>query len=142
MIKVKNNKTMSFNLDIIEYLQQQENASIYVQDLIYEDMQKMKRLKKSDDLDITTIHFNINQDAAAKQSINDERKERLLAWESLSFELREEIKNIDNWGTVWKEVFFPLYVKNKGVLNFKDVRNWCFTNEKVSDDAISKERAV
>jgi len=43
--------------------------------------------------------------------------------------VKEEIKDTESWGVKWKEIFYPMVVKNGGTLSVKEVRDWYFANK-------------
>lgn len=125
---VRQNKTMSFDMEIYEYLKSVEpNASKYIEDLIYADMKRLDKLTKKEDVNIQELHQAAIIDIEARQKKEEEKSARSKAWESLDLEVREEIKDMESWGTKWKEIFYPLFVE-KGSLTLKDVRDWYFAN--------------
>jgi hypothetical protein len=124
---MKQNKTMSFELEIAEHLKLQPNASQYIEDLVYADMAKNK--KKSDKpLDMTELHSAVIVDAEALIKKEEIKKAHSAAWDLLELEVKEEIKDMPDWGVKWHTIFYPMY-EQKGSLTLKEVRDWYFANK-------------
>ena len=125
----KQNKNMCFDLDILEFLDTQPNASALVQDLIYAEMKRIDDIKKkTGKLDINEVHQTVIMDAEAILKKEEEKVARTKAWDSLDLEVKEEIKDMESWGNKWKEVFYPMFA-SKGSLTLKEVRDWYFANK-------------
>jgi hypothetical protein len=126
----KQNKNMCFDLDILEFLDTQPNASALVQDLIYAEMKRIEDMKKKSgkQLDMNEVHQTVIMDAEALLKKEEEKAARAKAWENLDLEVREEIKDMESWGTKWKEIFYPMFA-SKGSLTLKEVRDWYFANK-------------
>ena len=127
---MKQNKTLSFDYDVVDYLRAIPNASNYVQDLIYVDMKRLKELKNTNKApsDLSNIHEAAINEETEQTKKKEEQANRNKAWELLDLDVREEIKSIESWGVKWREVFYPLYVQ-KGSLTVKDVRDWWFNEQ-------------
>ena len=127
----KQQKMMTFDADIMEFLDTaQPNASALVQDLIYAEMKRINDLKKDKKpLDISTVHTAVILDAEALLKKEEERLARNKAWDLLDLDVKEEIKDTESWGVKWKEIFYPMVVKNGGTLSVKEVRDWYFANK-------------
>jgi hypothetical protein len=125
----KVNKMMCFDQDVFDHLSTvQPNASSYVQDLIYADIRRIDKLKKKEVIDINEIHKSAVQDAEALLKKEAEKNAHNTAWGLLDLEVREEIKDLPNWGEKWHTIFYPMYA-SKGGLTLKDVRDWYFANK-------------
>ena len=126
----KQNKTMCFDLDVLEFLDTQPNASALVQDLIYAEMKRLNDLKHRDKTptDLSKLHETVISDAEAKAKKEAERKAHSTAWDDLDLEVRVEIKDLPDWGVKWHTIFYPMYAA-KGSLTLKDVRDWYFANK-------------
>jgi hypothetical protein len=125
---VKQNKTISLEIDIFNFLKSQPNSSRYIEDLILADMRRINNKKTKEVIDISKLHEqNITEDIE-KNRVELERKARSHAWDNLDLEVKEEIKDLDDWGIKWKTIFYPMYLSKKE-LTLKDVRDWYFANK-------------
>ena len=128
---MKQNKTFSLEYNVVDHLKKQDNASQYIEDLIIADIQRIEGIKKNRlaPVDMAQLHTTAEIEAEATLKKENERKERNAAWELLDFEVKEEIKDIENWGERWKTVFYPMYLSSNKTLTLKQVRDWYFANK-------------
>jgi hypothetical protein len=124
---MKQNKTMSLEAEIADHLKAQPNASKYIEDLVYADMAKNKK-KSEKPLDMTELHSAVIVDAEAILKKEELKKAKSAAWELLDLEVKEEIKDMPDWGVKWHTIFYPMYASN-GSLTLKEVRDWYFANK-------------
>lgn len=127
----KQQKMLNFDADIIEFLDTAKpSASALVQDLIYAEMKRLNDLKKKDKpvVDISEVHKSVIIDAEALLKKEEEKKAHAAAWDLLDLEVKEEIKDMESWGTKWHTIFYPMYAA-KGSLTLKEVRDWYFANK-------------
>ena len=126
---VKQNKMMCFDYEIIDFLKDAKpSASQYVQELIFADMNKLKKSKEHKEIDMNEVHKAVIVDAEALLKKEAERKAHNTAWDNLDLEVRVEIKDLPDWGVKWHTIFYPMYAA-KGSLTLKDVRDWYFANK-------------
>lgn len=127
---MKQNKTFSLEYYVVDHLKKQDNASQYIENLIIADIQRIEGIKKNRlaPVDMAQLHTTAEIEAEATLKNENERKARTAAWETLDLEVREEIKDLDNWGEKWKLIFYPLYLQNKK-LDKKDVIDWYIANK-------------
>lgn len=117
----KQNKTCSFEYEIIEHLKKaQPSASEYIEDLIYADIKRCQDLKKPMG-DLNQLCIDSEAQIKEKEQKELERKERQEAWERLPFDIKEEIQSYANWGEKWKRIFYPIW-KAKGTITKDDFR--------------------
>ena len=119
---MKRTKSITIDDDVFEYTNKQGNASQYIEDLVRADMQRVKQ-KKEAITDFAKINDVVSIDEDAKQKREEERKARRAAWDSLDIEVTEVIKEKPSWGELWKNIYYPLYLKNGNKLTVMDVIN-------------------
>jgi hypothetical protein len=127
----KRTKIFSLDEDVYNFLQEQENASFYVNSLVYGEIKKdieRKKAKAAPVVDMgATLTAVVAEDAAKAQKEAD-KKARSVAWDLLELEVKEEIKDLPDWGVKWHTIFYPMY-EQKGSLTLKEVRDWYFANK-------------
>jgi hypothetical protein len=131
MVSTKRNKMLSLSDDVFLFLQEQENASAYVDALVYAEIRKdieRKKKKENKELDISSIHELAIVEDATKAQKEVEKKARSAAWDLLDLEIKEEIKDMPDWGVKWNTIFYPMY-EQTGSLTLKEVRDWYFANK-------------
>jgi len=126
----KQNKNMCFDIEVLDFLDSQGNASALVQDLIYAEMKRLNDLKKDkNNIDISKLHEDTTMAKEAEEQRQAARAARNKAWELLDLQVREEIKDLPDWGPKWKDIFYPMYVQNGEKLELDEVRRWYFANK-------------
>lgn len=125
---MKKNKTISVEMEVFDHLSKQPNASVYIEDLVYSDINREKAKKPKEIVDLSTTVTETEADFIEKLKKEQDKKNRSTAWDNLDVEVREEIKDMEGWGKKWHEIFYPMW-KEKGNLTLKDVRDWYFANK-------------
>ena len=108
---MKRTKVFSLDDEVFDYLSNMDNASAFVNSLVYAEIKKDIDRKKVKEVDMSNIHEAAINDEANQTKKKEEQAQRNKAWELLDLDVREEIKSIESWGVKWREVFYPLYIK-------------------------------
>jgi len=116
---MKKNKTLCFDNIIIEHLEKQDSQSSYISDLILQDMKQheAKEQAKSQNMSLDELHAKTQAAEEEKAQKRIEFLKRRTAWANLPFEVREAIRAEQNWGRLWDEQLYDLYLKNNNSLS-------------------------